>query len=102
MRAATGCSYVMVGHAAMFNPWIFSGRAVSRREAATFLLEYAHAMRANGANPRASAGRTKQLLRGWSVGGIIRDGTDRLTWMREQDPQEFIRRLSRLVESCHA
>jgi tRNA-dihydrouridine synthase C len=95
MRTETGCALVMVGQAALGNPWLFSGKAVTRAEAAEFLLEYLDAMSAAGANPRGAAARAKQLLRHWTAGGLVEDENDRRTWLRESDPTELTERLRR-------
>ncbi len=72
LRAEPGCTYAMVGRAALGDPWIFEGRLVERREAARFLLDYVEALaRFHGAGPRMAAGRVKQLARYWTAGGLF-------------------------------
>jgi len=98
MRAETGCAYVMVGQAALADPWIFTGREVTRAEAARFLYDYAEAMRASGVAARGAAARVKQLLRAWTAGGLVESEAQRAAWLREQDPLALIegfRELSR-------
>lgn len=97
LRARTGCAFAMVGRAALGNPWIFTGRSVTRADAALFLLDYAEALLATGtAGANGAAGRLKQLLQHWTAGGLVDGdvaGTDRATWMRERDAQQLLARL---------
>ena len=93
MREATGVALVMVGRAALADPWIFSGRRVGRAEAAGFLAAYADAMTAHGAHPGAVAARTKQLLRTWTAGGLLRDEAQRAAWLAERDPERLLTRI---------
>ena len=97
MREETGCALVMVGQAALYDPWVFSGRTVDRREAARFLLQYAEALTADGASRRGGVARVKQLLRGWRAGGLIEGEADRASWLRETDGELFLERLSTLT-----
>lgn len=91
LREATGCALAMVGRASLADPWIFSGRIVSRARAARFLADYADRLFATGRNTGTVAGRLKQLLVTWRAGGLV--GDDRLSWIREQDPQRLVDRV---------
>ncbi len=90
MREVTGCLFVMVGHAALADPWIFSGQEVTAQAAAEFLHEYSLALESAGAGPRKRAARLKQLLKVWSAGGLISDEADRKSWMAEREPERLL------------
>ena len=97
MRSETGCALVMVGHAALHDPWVFSGAVVSRTEAARFLADYAREMQEHGAPQRGAVARVKQLLRGWRAGALVADEDDRSSWLRERDNGAFLTRLADLA-----
>jgi tRNA-dihydrouridine synthase C len=92
MRRETGCARVMVGRAAIADPWIFAGRTASPEEALRFITDYATALtRLSGWTARGAAGRMKQLLRYWRAPGIAADLRTEI--LRERDPGRFLDRL---------
>ncbi len=94
MRSETGADYAMVGRGALADPWIFSGRRVSRGEAARFLVEYAETMRARRQFPAGGVvARLKQLLRYWTAGGLVPDAATRHSLLRERSAEALLARL---------
>jgi tRNA-dihydrouridine synthase C len=97
MRRETGARYAMVGRGALADPWIFSGRDVSRAEAAQFLVDYADTMRQRRQGPVGGvAARVKQLLRYWTAGGLVPDEATRASFLREP-PERLLAHLSSLA-----
>ncbi len=99
MRDETGCAFVMVGHGALADPWIFSGERVSRAQAARFLLDYAHTMRTRGEfGPGGVVARLKQLFHHWTAGQLFA-GEDRRAWLRERDAGALLARLENFTQA---
>lgn len=102
LRRETGCRFVMVGRAALGDPWIFSGHAVQEEQAARFLLDYAEGLAAGGASPRGAVARVKQLLQHWTAGGLVQGEEDRRSWLRETSPEGVLARLRAASERAHS
>ncbi len=86
MREETGCDAVMVGRAALADPWIFreaaGGGAPSAAEAAAFAVRYGEAVAQARGQPIALA-KLKQLARYYRCGGLLADPADRQRLLRE-------------------
>ena len=100
MRSETGCAYVMIGRGALKSPWIFSGRDVSRREAAKFLVDYARVLAGRGAKPKGAVGCVKQLLGYWTAGALIRTQDERRRWLQRTDFDEFLAELEAIAHGA--
>lgn len=99
MRSETSCEYVMVGQAALADPWIFSGASVTASRAARFLIDYADAQaQPTGAPIEARVKRIKQLIRTYRAGDLI-DDRRRAAWLREQDAAALIGAIREIAAS---
>lgn len=93
MRAETGCRYVMIGRAALANPWIFSGHQATRREAFIFVERYMAVMQERSAVARSHyTGRIKQILSYLHADFLPED--ERTVMLRERDPENLERMIA--------
>jgi nifR3 family TIM-barrel protein len=86
MMRTTNCDAVMVGRAAIANPFIFNealgAPLATREQARRFALNYFDAM-----DPDRALGRFKLLLRSYTAGALFADNRNRL--LRVTDPFEM-------------
>ncbi len=94
MLAETGCDGVMIGRAALADPWIFSqaagGPAPTVAQAADFALRYASAVEAVRGR-RGSLAKLKQLVRYYRAGGIFANAEDERTRLLRCDDLDAVR-----------
>ena len=81
MFSQTGCAGVMIGRAALANPWVFrdwadanAGREITPRSEAEYLnwlRKYDQQMQAGGTTDHHRLGKLKQLAKAWSLAGAL-------------------------------
>jgi tRNA-dihydrouridine synthase len=92
MRAETGCRYVMIGRAALANPWIFSGYNATRAEAFRFVRRYMQVMEERSAVARRHfSGRVKQLISFLHPNFLAED--ERAALLHEQDVEVLVAKI---------
>ena len=88
----TGCAGVMIGRAAIANPFIFreyaGGSSASRNEMIHFVIDYWEAMN-NGRVQRGGLGRIKQILKYAQGNLLFEDEETKLNNLRAQNIQDI-------------
>lgn len=94
MLTETGCDGVMIGRAALADPWIFSqaagGSPPTLAQAADFALRYATAVEAVRGR-RGSLAKLKQLVRYYRAGGIFVGAEEERTRLLRCDDLDAVR-----------
>ncbi len=93
MASFPGVHGIMVGQAALADPWIFrqinGGNPASPAEAKAFIGRYAAALR-DRMKPSAALGRLKQLIKYWRAGDVFsQDDAQRRHLLRARSWQEL-------------
>jgi len=90
MMETTGCQAVMIGRAALSNPWIFCGKTPSREMQIDWLSKYTKLMEQSTATPRQALGRLKQAVKYMSNAKQLEISSGLASCLRAQSSAELL------------
>lgn len=98
LLACAPCAGLMIGQAALANPWIFrqiaGGPAASVDEARAFIERYCAAVIAGHGRGRVGLGRIKQMIKYWRAADLFADPEQRQACLRCTSLADLLARLS--------